>query len=161
VSRDQWSVDDDLSRLKDEIKGSMSQHRNSDDDEPVHHGHHQQIKGNSNVQVAGNLTLNEHKTIDPNHPDAIECPQCRKLTYRLSHWCTECNFNLHDYWADLAKKRERSRFIKVMLFCGISGLLIIFAGTMFLTGKDVLYPLGIGGGLVAMAYAASLRIDKI
>jgi hypothetical protein len=48
-----------------------------------------------------------------------------------------------------------------MLFCGISGLLIIFAGTMFLTGKDVLYPLGIGGGLVAMAYAASLRIDKI
>jgi hypothetical protein len=74
---------------------------------------------------------------------------------------TECNFNLHDYWADLAKKRERSRFIKVMLFCGISGLLIIFAGTMFLTGKDVLYPLGIGGGLVAMAYAASLRIDKI
>jgi hypothetical protein len=105
VSRDQWSVDDDLSRLKDEIKGSMSQHRNSDDDEPVHHGHHQQIKGNSNVQVAGNLTLNEHKTIDPNHPDAIECPQCRKLTYRLSHWCTESEVSPH-FTLLLHKRRQ-------------------------------------------------------
>lgn len=161
MSRDQWSVDDELSRLKDDIKGSMGQQRNGDDDELIHHGHHQEIKGHNNVQVAGNLTLSERKTIDPNHPDAIKCPQCRKLTYRRSHWCTECNFNLHDYWADLASKRERSRLIKVMLYCGIPGLLIIFAGTKFLTGTDVLYPLGIGGGLVAVAYAASQRIDKM
>lgn len=161
MNRDKWNVDDELSRLKDEIKNSARQPKGADAGGSIYHGHHQEIKGHNNVQVAGNLTLNDRKAIDPNHPDAIMCPQCTELTYRRSHWCTECNFNLHDYWIELARKREKSRLIKIMLFCGIPGLAIIFVGTKLFTGTDILYPLGIGGTLIAAAYGASQRIDQI
>lgn len=162
MNPDQWNVDDELSRLKNEIKENKSQSRTTSHGEPIYHGPHQQIKGNNNVQVAGDLTFNARKAIDPRHPNAIRCPHCKDLTYRLSDWCTECNFNLHDYWIDLARKREKNQLTKIMLYCGVPGLLIMFLGTKFLTGTDALYPLSaVGVGLMAVAYLVSLRIDRI
>jgi len=94
-------------------------------------------------------------------PQAIRCTQCRGLTYQRSERCTNCNFNLHHHRIERARKEKRRRLMHMILFCGIPGLLIIFTGTKFFAGHDVLYFLGAGGGLLLAAMLAALRIAQI
>jgi hypothetical protein len=104
VNRDQWNVDDELSRLKDEIKNDMGQRRGARQGETTHYGPHQHIEGRGNVQVAGDLIFTTRKPIDPNHPDAIRCPKCKGMTYSFSELCYECNFNQKYYFIEQARK---------------------------------------------------------
>jgi hypothetical protein len=161
VNRDQWNVDDELSRLKDEIKNDMGQRRGARQGETTHYGPHQHIEGRGNVQVAGDLIFTTRKPIDPNHPDAIRCPKCKGMTYSFSELCYECNFNQKYYFIEQARKWEKKRLINIMFICGALGLLIIFVGNEFFTGAESLYPLGAGGLLLAAAYFAEQRIDQI
>lgn len=160
MSRDQWSVDDELSRLKDEIKGSVRQPKSAESGGPIYHGHHQHLEGDGNVQVAGDFILSNRKKIDPRSPKALLCPNCEDWTSKLCDLC-DCGFNIKAHLDEQARKREKSRLLKIMLVSGISGLVIILVGTRFLTGTDVFYPIGLGGGLVTVAYLAGQRIDQI
>ncbi|MDA8255534.1 MAG: hypothetical protein M0Z99_07860 [Betaproteobacteria bacterium] len=83
MNRTPWTVEEELSRLKAEIQekqGEAPPERGTSRED----GPQQQIQGHHNVQVAGDLTVHARKEVNPNHPDALRCPQCQGLTYRRS-----------------------------------------------------------------------------
>lgn len=160
MDREQWNVDAELSRLKEEIRENQSEPPIPEHGPPRDDGPHQQIRGHRNVQVGGNLTVHAHKVVNPNHPDAIRCPQCQELTYRRSDWCAECHFNLRRHRIDLAKIKKEHRLMRIALFFGIPGLLALFAGTKFFAGHDARYFLGAGVALLAVAALAVLGIAQ-
>ncbi len=162
MNRTPWTVEEELSRLKAEIQEKQGESPpgriKSREDGPQ-----QQIQGHHNVQLGGDLTVHARKEVNPNHPEAIRCPQYRALTYRRSGWCAECHFNLRDDRIELAKKEKRRRLLNMILFCGIPGLLILFTGTTFFAGTNQLYlfgvghPLGVGRTVVTAQRAALIR----
>ena len=160
MNRTPWTVDEELSHLKEEIKEKQSEsppeRRRSREDGPQ-----QQIQGHHNVQVAGDLTIRPRREINPNHPNAIRCPQCRALTYRRSGWCAECHFNLRDDRIESTKKEKRRRLMNMMWCCGIPGLFIIFAGTRYFAGPEMRLFLYVGGGLLVAAALAALRRAQV
>ncbi|MHB8453699.1 MAG: hypothetical protein ACYDDO_03170 [Acidiferrobacterales bacterium] len=161
MSREQWNVDEELSRLKEEIKEKQGEPPNPERRESMDDSLQQHIQGNHNVQVAGDFTVHARRAVDPNHPQAIRCPQCQGLAYQRSDWCADCNFNLRDYRIERAKKEKRRRLTNMMLFCSIPRLFIIFAGTRYFAGIKALYFLGVGGSLLAVAVLAAVRIGQI
>ena len=160
MNRTPWTVEEELSRLKAEIQEkqgeSPPEHSDSRKDGPP-----QQIQGHHNVQVGGDLTVHAHKEVNPNHPEAIRCPQCRALTYQRSDRCAECQFNLREYRIERARTEKTRRLTRLILFCGIPGLLLVFTGTKFFAGTGQLYFLGVGGGLLAAAALAALRLVQL
>ena len=111
--------------------------------------------------MGGDLTVHARKEVNPNHPEAIRCPQCQGLTYQRSDRCAECQFNLREYRIERAKREKTRRLTRLILFCGIPGLLLLFTGTKFFAGTGQLYFLGVGGGLLAAAALAALRIVQL
>ena len=161
MNRTPWTVDEELSRLKAEIQehqaeGSPAWRAGSNEDRP-----RQQIQGHHNVQVAGDLTVHARSAVDPNHPEAIPCPQCRALTYRRSDWCVECNFHLRNHRIERARKEKRRRLTHMMGCCGIPGLLINLRGNKVLCWSRNAVFLGVGGGLLAATGLAALRRAQI
>ena len=160
MNRTPWTVDEELSRLKAEIqeKQNESPPARSDARED---GPQQQIQGHHNVQVGGDLTVHARKEVNPNHPEAIRCPQCQGLTYQRSDRCAECQFNLREYRIDRARTEKTRRLTHLILFCGIPGLLLVFTGTTFFAGHGVLYFLGVGGSLLMAVALAALRLVQL
>ena len=160
MNRTPWTVDEELSRLKAEIQekqGELPPERStSREDCPP-----QQIHGHHNVQVGGDLTIHPPTAVDPNHPQAIRCPQCQGLTYQRSDRCAECQFNLSEYRIERARTEKTRRLTHLILCCGIPGLLLLFMGTKFFAGTGQLYFLGVGGGLLVVAAMAALRLARI
>ena len=160
MNRTPWTVDEELSRLKAEIQEkqgeSPPERSTSKEDGPPQH-----IQGHHNVQVGGDLTIHARSAVNPNHPEAIHCPQCQHLTYRRSDRCTECHFNLSGYRIERARKENTRRLTRLILFCGIPGLLLVFAGTAFFAGHGVPYFLGVGGSLLMAAALAALRLVRL
>ncbi len=161
MNRTPWTVDEELSRLKEEIREKQAEPPNPERNTPRDNGPEQHIRGHHNVQVGGDLTVHAHNTVNPDHPEAIRCPQCQGLTYQRSDRCTECHFNLREYRIERARKEKRRRLMNMILCCGVPGLLIIFTGTKFFAGHDVLYFLGVGGGLLLAAMLAARRFVQI
>ena len=157
MNRTPWTVDEELSRLKEEIKENQAEPPKLERSTPRDSGLHQQIQGHHNVQVGGDLTVHAHREVNPNHPEAIRCPQCQGLTYQRSDWCAECHFNLRDFQVERARKEKTRRLTRMILLCGIPGLLIIFAGTRYFAGTEMRYFLWAGGGLLVAAALAALR----
>ncbi len=160
MNRTPWTVEEELARLKEEIQekqGEAPPERGT----PRQDGPQQQIQGHHNVQVAGDLTVHARKEVNPNHPDTLRCPQCQELTYKFSDRCTECHFNLRDDRIERARTEKTRRLTHLILLCGIPGLLMVFAGTTFFAGHGVRYFLGVGGGLLAAAVLAALRLAQI
>ncbi len=162
MNRTPWTVEEELAHLKDEITEKQAEPPGPEcgcppqDDNPSQH-----IQGHHNVQVAGDLTVHARATVNPNHPDALRCPQCRSLTYQRSERCVECHFDLRHHRIERARKEKRRRLMHMIGFCGIPGLLIVFTGKTFFAGQDVLYFLGVGGGLLAAGALAALRLAQI
>ena len=160
MNRTPWTVEEELSRLKAEIQEkqgeSPPERSDSREDSPQ-----QQIQGHHNVQVGGDLTVHARSAVNPNHPEAIRCPQCQGLTYRRSDSCAECQFNLREYRIDRARTEKTRRLTHLILFCGIPGLLLVFTGTTFFAGHGVLYFLGVGGSLLMAAALAALRLVQL
>ena len=160
MNRTPWTVEEELLRLKAEIQEkqgeSPPERSTSKEDSPPQH-----IQGHHNVQVGGDLTLLAGSPVDPHHPDAIRCPQCRQLTYQRSERCTECHFNLSGYRVERARKEKTRRLTHLILFCGIPGLLLVFTGTTFFADHGVLYFLGVGGSLLMAAALAVLRLVQL
>ena len=161
MNRTPWTVDDELSRLKTEIQehqaeGAPAGRAGPNEDRP-----RQQIQGHHNVQVAGDLTVQAHSRVDPRHPGAIRCPQCRHWTYRRSDSCAQCHFNLSGYRLEQANREKRRRLGTVIGVCGIPGFLCVVAGTQYFGGAVGLYGLWVGGVLLAGAGLAALRIRQI
>ena len=160
MNRTPWTVDEELSRLKAEIQEkqgeSPPERSTSKEDSPPQH-----IQGHHNVQVGGDLTVHAHKEVNPNHPEAIRCPQCHGLTYQRSDRCAECQFNLREYRIERARTEKTRRLTRLILFCGIPGLLLVFTGTTFFAGHGVLYFLGVGGSLLIAAALAALRLVQL
>ncbi len=162
MNRTPWTVDEELSRLKEAIKETQNEPLGPGqclpppDDNPS-----QQIRGHHNVQVGGDLTVHAPRDVDPNHPEAIRCPQCQGPTYRHADWCAECHFNLRNHRIERARTEKIRRLTRMIVLCGIPGLLIVFTGTKIFAGDDVLYFLGVGGALIAAAALAALRLAKI
>ena len=161
MNRTPWTVDEELSRLKEEIKENQAEPPKLERSTPRDSGLHQQIQGHHNVQMGGNLTVHARSAVDQNHPNAIHCPQCRALTYRRSEWCAERNFNLRNHRIELARKEKKRRLMNMILCCSVPGLLIVFTGTKYFDGNDVLYFLGAGGSLLAAAGLAALRRTQL
>ncbi len=159
MNRTPWTVEEELARLKAEITEKQAEPPGPErrcppqDDNPSQH-----IQGHHNVQVGGDFTVHARKEVNPNHPDAIRCPQCRSLTYQRSDCCTECHFNLRHHRIERARREKTRRLTRMILLCGIPGLLILFTGTTFFAGQDVLYFWGVGGALLAAAGLAALRM---
>ncbi|MHB8388291.1 MAG: hypothetical protein ACYDBH_01765 [Acidobacteriaceae bacterium] len=160
MNRTPWTVEEELSRLKAEIQekqGELPPERStSREDGPPQH-----IQGHHNVQVGGDLTVHARNEVNPNHPEAIRCPQCQGLTYQRSDRCAECQFNLRAYRIDRARSEKTRRLTHLIGFCGIPGLLLVVTGTTFFAGQDVQYFLGVGGALLAAAALAALRLAQI
>ena len=161
MNRTPWTVDEELSRLKAEIKDKQTEPPNSEWGTPREDGPHQQIQGHHNVQVAGDLTVHAHTAADPNHPQAIPCPRCRALTYRRSDSCAHCRINLSGYRLEQANREKRRRLGTVIWVCGVPGFLCVVAGTQYFSGTVGLYGLWVGGALLAAAGLAALRIRQI
>ncbi len=81
-----WMVDKELSRLGEAIQAQQQRDPDtgSESGKTADNTPRQQIHGSRNIQVGGDLTLLTASPVDPNHPDAIRCPQCQHLTYRRS-----------------------------------------------------------------------------
>ncbi len=158
-----WTVDQELSRLGEAIQAQQKLDPDShpESGKTADNTPRQHIQGSRNIQVGGDLTLLAASPVDPHHPDAIRCPQCRQPTYRRSDWCTQCHFNLSGYRIERARNEKRRRLIHMTLYCAIPGLIILFAGTKFFAGHDVLYFLGVGGGLLVAAALAALRLAQV
>ena len=158
-----WTVDQELSRLGASIKAQQQQDPDTGTESGKQSDHppRQQIHGSRNIQVGGDLTLLGGSPVDPHHPDAIRCPQCQHLTYRRSDRCTQCHFNLSGYRIERARQEKRRRLTHLILFCGIPGLILLFAGTTFFASQDLRYFLWLGGGLVAAAALAALRLAQV
>ena len=161
MNRTPWTVEEELARLQAEIQEKQGEAPPERGSPPQDDSHHQHIQGHHNVQVAGDLTVHARAAVNPNHPDALRCPQCRSLTYQRSERCVECNFNLHNHRIERARKEKIRRLTRMIVLCGIPGLLMVFAGTKFFAGHDVRYFLGVGGGLLAAAALAALRLAQI
>ncbi len=158
-----WTVDQELSRLGESIQAQQQQdsHSNSESGKQADHPPRQQIHGSRNIQVGGDLTLLGASPVDPHHPDAMRCPQCRELTYRRSDRCTQCHFNLSGYRIERARQEKRRRLTHLILCCGLPGLIILFAGTTFFAGTDQPYFLGVGGSLLVAAALVALRLAQV
>jgi len=161
MNRTPWTVEEELSRLKEEIREKQTEPPSPERSTPRDDNPRQHIQGHHNVQVGGDFTVHARKEVNPDHPEAIRCPQCQKLTYQLSDRCAECHFNLRDYHIERASKEKRRRLMNMILCCGVPGLLIFFTGTKFFAGHDVLYFLGVGGGLLSAAALAALRMAQV
>ncbi len=162
MTRTPWTVEEELSRLKAEIRERQAEPPRSDrSSPPTEDGPPQRIHGHHNVQVGGDLTVHAHTAVDPDHPEAIRCPQCQGLTYRRSDRCTECQFNLRHHRIELARHAKARRLISMILCCGVSGLLVVLAGMKFFAGTGQLYFLEVGGALLAAAALAALRIAQL
>ncbi len=161
MSREQWNVDEELSRLKEAIRESQAEPPKLERSTPGDDGPQQQIQGNHNVQVGGDLTVHARTAVDPNHPEAIRCPQCQGLTYQRSEWCAERHFNLRNHRIERARQEKRRRLLNMILWCSVPGLLIVFTETKYFDGNDVLYFLRAGGGLLAAAGLAALRRTQL
>ena len=157
-----WTVDQELSRLGESIKAQ--QQRDSDTTpepgKPADNTTGQQIHGSRNIQVGGDLTLLSATPVDPHHPDALPCPQCQALTYRLSEHCPACQFNLRQHRSERARQEKIRHLTRVALGCGIPGALIVFTGTRFFAGHPVLYFWGVGGVLLTAAALAVARLAQ-
>ncbi len=162
MNRTPWTVEEELARLKEEIKEKQTEPPGPEcssppqDDNPSQH-----IQGHHNVQVGGDLTVHARNEVNPNHPEAIRCPQCQGLTYQRSERCAECQFNLRAYRIDRARKEKTRRLTHLIGFCGIPGLLLVVTGTTFFAGQDVLYFLGVGGSLLMATALAALRLVQL
>ena len=160
MNRTPWTVEEELSRLKAEIQEKQTEsppeRSTSKEDSPPQH-----IQGHHNVQVGGDLTVHARNAVNPNHPEAIRCPQCQGLTYRRSDSCAECHFNLRHHRVERARQEKRRRLLNMMLLCGIPGLLLVFTGTKFFGGTDQLYFLGVGGSLLLAPTLAALRLAQV
>ncbi len=158
-----WTVDQELLRLGDSIKAQQKPDPDShcESGTTADHSPRQQIHGSRNIQVGGDLTLLGGSPVDPHHPDAIRCPQCRHLTYRRSDRCTECHFNLSGYRIERARQEKRRRLSTVIAVCGIPGPLLLLVGTKYVAGTLGLYLLWVGGALVAAAALATSRGQRI
>ena len=160
MNRTPWTVEEELLRLKAEIQEkqgeSPPERSTSKEDSPPQH-----IQGHHNVQVGGDLTVHARSAVNPNHPEAIPCPQCRALTYQRSDRCAECQFNLREYRIERARTEKTRRLTHLILFCGIPGLLLVFTGTTFFADHGVLYFLGVGGSLLMAAALAALRLVQL
>ena len=155
-----WTVDQELLRLGESIQAQQQQDPDTgtESGKQADHPPRQQIHGSRNIQVGGDLTLLGASPVDPHHPDALRCPQCRELTYRRSDRCTQCHFNLSGYRIERARQEKRHRLSTVMGVCGIPGLLLLLTGTKYVAGTPGLYLLWVGGALLAAAGLAALRI---
>ncbi|MHB8347984.1 MAG: hypothetical protein ACYDHM_12580 [Acidiferrobacterales bacterium] len=161
MNRTPWTVEEELARLKAEIQEKQTEPPGPEHSDSREDGPPQQIQGHHNVQVAGDLTVHARKEVNPNHPDAIRCPQCQGLTYQRSDCCAECHFNLRHHRIERARKEKTRRLMHMIVLCGIPGLLMVFAGTKFFAGAEMLYFLGVGGGLLGAAALAALRLAQI
>ena len=162
MPREPWTVDTELSRLGEAIQAQQKptpetqpEPGNAETNTP-----RQQIHGSRNIQVGGDLTLLAHAPVDPAHPDAFRCPQCRQLTYRRSDACTNCRFNLHRDRINQERETRRRRLITILLGSGIPGLLFLTAGVKDLIGAERLLALGVGGALGVASVVAVLRIAQ-
>ena len=161
MSREQWNVDEELSRLKEATRESQAKPPKLGRSTPGDDGPQQQIQGNHNVQVGGDLTVHAYTAVDPNHPQATPRPQCRALTYRRSDSCAHCHFNLSGYRLEQANREKRRRLGTVIWVWGVPGFLCVVAGTQYFSGTVGLYGLWVGGALLAAAGLAALRIRQI
>ncbi|MHB8580528.1 MAG: hypothetical protein ACYDA4_11815 [Ignavibacteriaceae bacterium] len=161
MNRTPWTVEEELSRLKEEIREKQTEPPRPERSTPRDDNPRQHIRGHHNVQVGGDLTVHARSAVNPNHPDAIRCPQCQGLTYQRSDSCTECHFNLRNHRIERARTEKRRRLMDMMLCCGIPGLLIVFAGTKYFAGPEELYFLVVGGGLLVAVALAALRFVQL
>ena len=163
MPREPWTVDTELSRLGEAIQAQQKptpetqpEPGNAEANTPRQH-----IHGSRNIQVGGDLNLLAPPPVDPAHPEAFRCPQCRQLTYRRSDACTNCRFPLHRYRINQERETKRRRLIMILLGCGIPGLLLLTAGVKDLIGAERLLALGVGGGLLLAALIAVLQLSQM
>ncbi len=160
MPRAPWTVDTELSRLGEAIQAQQKPgpDPNPDSEQATDHTPRQHIHGSRNIQVGGDLTLLAPPPVDPAHPEAFRCPQCRQLTYRRSDACTNCGFPLRRDRLTQEWESKRRRLVTILLGCGIPGLLFLTAGVKDLIGAERLLALGVGGALGVASAVAVLRI---
>ena len=68
MNRTPWTVEEELARLKDEIKEKQTEPPGPEQSTPRDDNPGQEIRGHHNVMVGGDLTVHAPRDVDPNHP---------------------------------------------------------------------------------------------
>ena len=77
--------------------------------------------------VEGNKYTSRPDGPSLDHPNAIECPQCWKTTWRGTQKCVHCEYDVWLHFEELGKKKRKEVLKKRVIFLYIlaSGLLLL------------------------------------
>lgn len=75
--------------------------------------------------VNGDKHSNRPDSPPENHPNAIECPQCWKLTWRGTQHCIHCEYDIEAYLYSLDRTRRKAFFDKRVSQFYIVGLILL------------------------------------
>lgn len=125
-----------------------------DDEEPGRRPT-QYVHGNGNVTVGRDLNYGRAAPPPPGHPLAIECRQCRGITWRATQLCVHCDHDIGAWLAQIEAERQRlrrkarlrvlaGRFAMASAGLGLVAWLNVFSGLeqMFVTGLAIVFGLG-------------------
>lgn len=68
--------------------------------------------------VEGNKHTNRPDGPSPDHPNAIECPQCWEATWRGTRNCVNCEYDVWEHRFQLRKKafQKRNQIFAILMF---------------------------------------------
>lgn len=97
------------------------------------------------------------------HPNAVECPQCFRRTWKATQHCMHCKFDLWQFWSSIENDRRRrfqqdarEKSMRITWVLGFGGLAVMqIAQWMPQQMKNTLYVVGL------LAIFASVVIFKL
>lgn len=81
--------------------------------------------------VEGDKISNRPDVPAHNHPNAIECPQCWKTTWKGTQNCVHCEYDIWEHHFHLKKKAFQKRN-QIFALCMFAVFLISLAGNNFI-----------------------------
>ncbi len=71
--------------------------------------------------VEGDKHSNRPDSPDPDHPNAIECPQCWKTTWVGTEKCVHCEYDIKGYLYRIDRDRRKAEFDKRVTLSYVAG----------------------------------------
>lgn len=105
------------------------------------------------------IVLPARESIDPQHPNAVACPQCGQTTWRYSEYC-RCGYNLAAHFEWQRRRHGESRVARIALVLGGVGFLALYSA-QWLPAPIAQWT--IGGGVLGLLLALAImsRTDGV
>jgi hypothetical protein len=96
-----------------------------------------------NTQITDSFNVYHQKPPPADHPNAITCPQCEGITWRMTDNCIHCGFNITAYYQEQARL-ERISELKAQYSelkkRGLPLLLLMFVACIAMLSCTILKP---------------------